>query len=328
MAEKNSRREFLGKFFKFGVATAVEAAFGPARRALEGLGVTETIDRYSTVNKFLKTERIMQEALWGGEQEKELFYTWLKFNGAAFFAKSKGWELTDLVINHFLYGDGDTLDISDQFSKALRQFTNQNEDYQAVEQIINGLSMAQNREQVLERRSNSVFISQPTAEDDIEKATTFSSRFILTTPHFTDIYYSMNTFSVTIQSEDTTFHHDEANNTYLATILNPTTVFYDRYDWEFEESKWDSPTMQEGLTFYAIILEMLQKLGFENPEHIVTTALTEEMARQLRTDGIFLTDNHAYLLVSNRLAKEFDMYAQLKLKKLQLTMYPEDISSS
>ncbi|MEK7127622.1 MAG: Hint domain-containing protein [Patescibacteria group bacterium] len=55
-----------------------------------------------------------------GGIDQQIFTYWVMENGGAYYAKSQGWNLSAKFINHFLYGNGQPLDISNDYYKMMK----------------------------------------------------------------------------------------------------------------------------------------------------------------------------------------------------------------
>lgn len=123
--KKVTRRDFLTLVGALtGVAVANEVV-KPIERISGIFGdFVESAGEGNVIQRKAVFDRITREIeLDPTNHEKiEVLVSWLKFNGAEYYGSVSGEPTAALLVRHFLYGDGTTIDITDQYSQSWLDF--------------------------------------------------------------------------------------------------------------------------------------------------------------------------------------------------------------
>lgn len=93
--------------------------FDQVGELLDGLGWEGNPSQFLGVTADLAREVVNNPE---DQRAKDVLGAWVKFNGAVHYGHLKGMDMAAGFVNHFLYGDGEKLDVSGQLKETIHAF--------------------------------------------------------------------------------------------------------------------------------------------------------------------------------------------------------------
>ncbi len=305
-----SRRKFIKGLAAVAAVEIVSAAglgTGPIGHLGEYLTSLAKLPEGNITQRLGRFERLAHlVAQEPSEENKYLAAAWVKFNLAEVYAASSGLPLSSQLAKHFLYGLGETVDISERYKKIiLSEAANPPPQSQEVaDDLISGyfefnlnaapslhLVNREDMKSIHERRAPSVLALRALVQSETR-----------------DLRTALHSHTVSISGQ--TKRADERIADTAITLDNPTFAIYDRYDWE---DKIDGPGVD--INTHQAAIQFLTKLGVDNPEKKLADMLGEQNVTELTKHGWRLSDREGAVLAQRGFAREFDVRANISSSK-------------
>lgn len=302
-APKTTRRRFL----QIGAAVAAEALVRPVGHLSESLTAIGGMPEGNPMQRLGRFEKLLHlVAKDPNPENKDLAMAWIKFNLAEVYGTSK-FPISAHLVRHFLYGLGESVDISSEYKKEILSFFNsqaQNPTDKSEEEIL---------ARFFETNLNaSPFLHTLNPQDmktlqskQIPSSLTLRTLFQASSP---DLTRALNNYTVDVIGKTVKALPSAAG--FNITLSAPTFYVYDRYDWEkgFEGPvvSMDAKKATEGF---------LAALGINDPDKKLTDLLGKERVDKLSARGVGISDKEGALLSERGFARDFDVKARLSLSK-------------
>lgn len=305
--KKISRRKFVSG----AIATGVVAYLGIRESSSSEGKPSQRARQLVEIAKLIKKEP-------QNEEYKNLLVAWLKFAVVAEFGRLKGYRLAVATTEHFLDGQGETLDITDLLRNSVRAFNqrkNENVD-QALARSFGEAIAKRGRELYIEKKPlpPSLDLLRSLADQpDLSQEVYLS---LMTGPRSIneDVYHSLNVFTLNIKGKAEAEINKGVKpgepSKLKATIKNPDIVIEDEYDWIK-----GSPS-ETGIYLGQEIDNFLYRLfKNEKPSQALWKILGEKTQQRLsEVRGLTITDAEGEILMRYGFGKKFKVKAKFAFK--------------
>ncbi|MBI4974098.1 hypothetical protein HZC27_05830 [Candidatus Roizmanbacteria bacterium] len=271
--------------------------------------------------------------------KKDLFIPWIKFNGAAEYADQTQMPLVAKTLKHFLYGNGETLNISEDFKGAL---LNQNNKYVVQSQnrnisylvgdMINRTLAYQTNVNInnIEQRPYSLTSGVVPMADALRNNKPLHIKIELVVranPDEEDLINSLNQFTMYVEGDLVSsikkqggIKKNYGGIYYEVVLTNPKVSLYDRYDWRGGTSFGAQGDL------YTLSNNLLKEFGVEDPETTIKRMVGDVGYNSLRQSVVRIADDDGARLVKYKFGKEFDIVGLVDVgNKLQFNVSEETL---
>lgn len=298
--QRISRREFLihtRDVLK--TAAATEILFRPLGLALEKSESGSLANRLGIADKLLREAETNPT-----EENKQLCFSWLKFNAAEAYMLTQGYDMTAATIRNFLYGKGTLLDVTNLYSQAILKDNSQGQGTQPDKETISNFITDRIKSATEDAYANNLMRYRVNIKNlPSEQSPHLKVAAVAYPGGVRDIETSLNRYTVMLDGEiDPAQTKTQVSPTMEGTSFtfsNCKFVIYDKYDWEKAHGAEDNSVNLKQVTEI-----MLSKLPWQ-PD--LEKILGKDFINQLSDTKFEIKDWEGALLVEKGLAHNFEI---------------------
>lgn len=336
-----SRRGFFKAAWQLGkgatAATAIEAIAGPFEKLSGFLGdFTRIWGEGNKTQRLAVLDRITREILWHptDPQYKEVLISWLKFNALELYAQATEKPTAATLIRHFLYGNGQSLDITNLYAQSYydyyQKYGTQRRPWEGPDESSIIIQTPQDavaryiEGAVSGNLSKKVFpggyldIPPKLSQDTAGKVTvkTVLGKENIFYGYNEDMYFALHNYTVDLNGRLKQVNGPVASNQegfdkyWNVTIDNPTVKLYDRYDWDEKNRQIKTQSTNISQAFLAI----MQGIGYKNPESILDL-IGRDRLKQIDEIPLTVAHDDGLRLQEFNYAKPYDIHTSVNLDK-------------
>lgn len=274
-------------------------------------------------------------------ENKDLLVAWLKMNVAEYYFAHEDKLLTSQFIRHFLYGNGQTVDISNSFVRAAIQSQEARERKGNFEEQWS----SHNQDPLVrffERTVDQSFytsgeqgarILEPSGDnlEQLSKGQIPESRFLkyrvypgyeYTDPAMFspgDIYYSLSRYTLVGSGtiKDQPSFDDKSRSLHVVLVPVKFTII-DRYDWTSDDTKRVERLKVVNVRVRPYIFDFMKTIGVKDPFKTVHDLVGPEKFNQLGDAKVHFSDKEGHLIERSNYGHPFDISGTINLSGLEL----------
>lgn len=303
--ERNSRRDFIKTA---GLVTG-NLVLQEAARKFGGNEISIPLEQtpVQTSEKFLGImRRIVNDP---SSENKALLESWIKLNVALNYFQVRGYELTSKALKHFLYGQGQSVDIGESYVLSMTKGYHpydESKDKASLrlqtfceDELQHLVGLTPNDCQTLNDLSKGIKPSR----DKIKL-------FYQASGGSADVYFSLHHYQLSVEGFIASSEYVDESLFYL-NLTNPKFGLYDRYDWH--------PNQFTEFGVLDFTDRFLSSIGIRDGYGFLCRTLGMEKAYHLsRTDKLSFTDKEGVELQKNGIGIPFDMVGKFYLPEVKL----------
>jgi hypothetical protein len=322
--EEYSRRMTRRQFVTLLGIGAAELTFRPLGNFIDFAARNGWLEEGHPAQRAATFERLLQTIELDplSTKKRAMLIPWIKFNGAEAYAGVNQMPLTARTLRHFMYGNGETMDVGADFERAL---LNPNHKWSAprgyrtipymVGRMINGtLNYAPN----IKKESQEPFSISGDVRSYIEATRTNtpthfkSSMVVYANEDEIDLRNSLNQHTLTIEGDQVKADRKpgrspERPEFYEITLAHPSVSLYDRYDWTAGTKFGGEGNIQD------VALATLEQMGVQKPSELLIHYLGQEGYGNLRNHAVRIDDEDGVFLTNYGFGHEFDITGKLNV---------------
>ncbi|MFS8159034.1 MAG: RHS repeat-associated core domain-containing protein, partial [Candidatus Roizmanbacteria bacterium] len=153
-----------------------------------------------------------------------------KLNGAMAYTQARGWNMSSKLIQHFLYGQGEDLDVSNLYARATERATGISDGNATGKYIYGSLRDNKYDDQTVKTSSTRNDIISMLCSNTSMKFSTSTVVYPNTRYKSEDIFNSLYRYTVNVSGD--LVDGERRGDTWILKLQNPSVSIFDRYDWD------------------------------------------------------------------------------------------------
>ena len=214
---------------------------------------------------------------------RQILKSWLAFNGAEFYLNSHNLSMSSELYRHFLYGKGESVNISTHISRIFPPTKNLHTPHTSIDHHL---------AQSFMKRSKPPIRILKTSETGIEV------RGVTLADH-PDMDSSLGNFTFTIAGNIDPNSMRKENKSVCFSLTKPNIKIYDKFDWD--------PKITSSVNIGITILSLSQELGIPVDEALQIVLSPEEYTQLLCCSADVISPKKGSLLVQGGYAQEYNV---------------------